>query len=164
MFENDSDSDLDEQKVLDASQDPKFQKLMEKVMEKEKEKYFLHLAHQGLKLPSDFDISKLKTNIRNNDDTNTNTNDGTNQVESHKNKNDKSSLVNPLNILVQQIQDLQAQVVKMQSRTSTKQYSLEDIYPYKFDKILVMLPFPPNFKIPKFDKYKGKGDPRDHIK
>jgi len=27
-----------------------------------------------------------------------------------------------------------------------------------------MTSFPPNFKIHKFDKYKGKGDPRDHIK
>lgn len=26
-----------------------------------------------------------------------------------------------------------------------------------------MPPFPRNFEAPKFDKYKGKGDPRDHV-
>lgn len=26
------------------------------------------------------------------------------------------------------------------------------------------LPFPPHFETPKFDRYRGKGDPRDHIK
>lgn len=27
-----------------------------------------------------------------------------------------------------------------------------------------MIPFPSNFEVPKFDKYQGKGDPRDHIR
>jgi len=27
-----------------------------------------------------------------------------------------------------------------------------------------MIPFPQNFTIPKFDKYKGKGDPKDHLR
>lgn len=27
-----------------------------------------------------------------------------------------------------------------------------------------MSPFPPHFETPKFDKYRGKRDPRDHVK
>jgi len=48
--------------------------------------------------------------------------------------------------------------------TITKTYSLEDISPYPFDKSLKMNAFPFQFEVPKFDKYKGKGDPRDHIR
>lgn len=29
---------------------------------------------------------------------------------------------------------------------------------------MVMQPFPRGFELPKFDKYKGKGDPRDHVR
>jgi len=41
---------------------------------------------------------------------------------------------------------------------------LDDIYPYPFDGTLYMPPFPKNFETPKFDKYKGKGDPREHLR
>lgn len=42
-------------------------------------------------------------------------------------------------------------------------YTMNDIYPYPFDKSIPMTPFPPHFVTPKFDKYKGKGDPMAHI-
>jgi len=45
-----------------------------------------------------------------------------------------------------------------------KTFSLEEACPYPFDRSLPMIPFPQNFTIPKFDKYKGKGDPKDHIR
>lgn len=43
-------------------------------------------------------------------------------------------------------------------------YTLEDIFPYPFDRSIPMIPFPQNFEIPTFDNYKGKGDPHKHIK
>jgi len=52
----------------------------------------------------------------------------------------------------------------MKTGASTKHYTLEDISPYPFDMSLIMIPFPSNFEVPKFDKYRGKGDPRDHIR
>lgn len=46
---------------------------------------------------------------------------------------------------------------------TTVRYSINEICPYPFDRSLNMIPFPPNSDIPKFDKYDGKGDPRDHV-
>jgi len=45
-----------------------------------------------------------------------------------------------------------------------KPFSLENICAYPFDKSLNMIPFPPHFEIPQFDKYKGKGNPDDHLR
>lgn len=58
------------------------------------------------------------------------------------------------------MQDLIQQV---HSGRTQKQYVLEDICPYPFDRNIYMPPFPCTFETPKFDKYKGKGDPRDHV-
>lgn len=41
---------------------------------------------------------------------------------------------------------------------------MEDILWYPFDQTLYMPPLPPHFEIPKFKKYRGKGDLKDHIK
>lgn len=41
---------------------------------------------------------------------------------------------------------------------------MEDLRPYPYDRSLYMPPFPQHFESPKFDKYRGKGDPRDHIR
>lgn len=49
-------------------------------------------------------------------------------------------------------------------RGTTQRYSLEDICPYPFDKSLNMIPFPPNYEIPKYNKYNGKTDPQDHVR
>lgn len=51
----------------------------------------------------------------------------------------------------------------MQQGTTTR-YSLEDICPYPFDRRLNMVPFPPNPKTPKYDKYNGKSDPCIYIR
>lgn len=45
-----------------------------------------------------------------------------------------------------------------------KNYTMEDLRPYPCDRSLYMPPFPPHFETLKFDKYRGKGDPRDHIR
>jgi len=59
--------------------------------------------------------------------------------------------------LIQKIDD-------MQHCHKRKQYSFEDICPYPFDRSIHMPPFPKYFETPKFDKYKGKGDPREHLR
>lgn len=41
---------------------------------------------------------------------------------------------------------------------------MEDLCPYPFDRTLYMPPFPPHFETPRFNKYRGKGDPRDHVR
>lgn len=45
-----------------------------------------------------------------------------------------------------------------------KRYTFEEICLYPFYKSINMVPYPPNFYIPKFDKYKRKGDPREYVK
>lgn len=61
---NDDDEEINEETIKEAQQDPKFNKFMENVLEMDKEKYFLMLAHQGAKLPNDFDITWLRQNER----------------------------------------------------------------------------------------------------
>lgn len=41
---------------------------------------------------------------------------------------------------------------------------MQDLRPYPFDHMLYMSTFPPHFDLPKFDRYRGKGDPSDHIR
>lgn len=68
----------------------------------------------------------------------------------------------PKNNLEQQIRDLQKKVEDM--GTSKPTYTMRDICPYPFDKSIPMPPFPPHFVTPKFDKYRGRGDPKAHIR
>jgi len=116
------------------------------------------LAQQGTKILPNFDTSTLK-------DTTSTNNMETPKITQEVPKIDKTKdTTNPLDLLTQQIQVLQQQLSDIQTRASSKHYSLEDISPYPFDKGLIMIPFPSNFEVPKFDKYWGKGDPRDHIR
>lgn len=69
-----------------------------------------------------------------------------------------------IEVLTQQVQNLQKQMVRIQARKEKKKYTMEDLRAYPYDRSLYMLAFPPHFETPKFDKYKGKGDPRDHIR
>lgn len=52
----------------------------------------------------------------------------------------------------------------LQTGTTTKRFKFEEMCPYPFDTDMIKVPFPSKFEIPKYEKYKGKGDPRDHIK
>lgn len=70
---------------------------------------------------------------------------------------------NPLLSLTQQIQALQTQLQDMQ-RGTTKRYSLQDIFPYPFYRNVNMIPFPPNFLIPKYEKYNGRTGPQDNVR
>lgn len=64
---------------------------------------------------------------------------------------------------------MQQQVKKLQQQmgsihTPIKNYTLHDIFPYPFDRNIPMPPFTPHFDVPKFDKYLGKGYPKEHIR
>ncbi|XP_057823738.1 uncharacterized protein LOC131035963 [Cryptomeria japonica] len=62
--QDDDDDKITEETIKEAQQDPKFGKFMEKVLEIDKEKYFVMLAHQGVKLPHDFDVTQLRQSER----------------------------------------------------------------------------------------------------
>lgn len=47
---------------------------------------------------------------------------------------------------------------------TTKNYTMQDICPYPYNKIIPMPPFHPHFMKPNFDKYRGKEDPMAHIR
>lgn len=49
-----------EEELKEAKQNPKFLKILEQIIQRDKEKYFLFLVDQGAKLPKDFDTKKLK--------------------------------------------------------------------------------------------------------
>ncbi|GLJ23128.1 hypothetical protein SUGI_0436420 [Cryptomeria japonica] len=68
----------------------------------------------------------------------------------------------PTNNLEQQIKDLQKKMEDINTPKPT--YTMRDICPYPFDKSIPMPPFPTHFVMPKFDKYRGKGDPKAHIR
>ena len=42
-------------------------------------------------------------------------------------------------------------------------FSLENIFPLPFDRSMILTPFPPNMQIPKYNKYFGTSDPKDHL-
>lgn len=64
MFHQFGYTDVDEEAVnntiRDLEQDSIFDKLMEKLLEKEKQKYFPMLANSGAKLPQGFNMESLK--------------------------------------------------------------------------------------------------------
>ena len=45
-----------------------------------------------------------------------------------------------------------------------KTFKFESVCPYLFDRAITMVPFPKHFEIPKFDKFRGKGDLVTHMK
>lgn len=61
-----------------------------------------------------------------------------------------------------QIQNLNPRILDTQLGKLKKSYALQDICPYPFDHYITMIPFLENFEIPKFDKYRGRGDPIEH--
>lgn len=64
-------------------------------------------------------------------------------------------------MLRQQVENLAQQ---LNSGVKTTRFSLNDICPYPFDRNMKMPPFPWGFETPKFEKYRGKGDPTNHVR
>lgn len=52
----------------------------------------------------------------------------------------------------------------LQESRSEQVFKFDELYPYPYDKSIMVMPFPKHFEMPKFDKCKGKGDPRYHVK
>ena len=49
-------------------------------------------------------------------------------------------------------------------RNEPKNFKFESACPYLVGRAIMMIPFPKHFEIPKFYKFKGKGDPVTHVK
>ena len=110
---------------------------MEILLNEEKEKYFLKLAHEGAKLPHHFNVETIVT---------------------PKEETEMSKLQKQLKIM----QDQLAQMMKDKDKP-TKTYTLDALCPFPFDKNLDMPPFPRGLELPKYDKYFGTTDPQDHL-
>jgi hypothetical protein len=109
---------------------------MEKILEQHKEQYFLSLAQQGTKLPSEFDVSNLKRD----------------QEES------------PLDIVTQKLQDLQLEMERIKrGKVQLTKFSLKKLCTLTFDISITLMPFPQNIQLPKHDKYFGTINPQDHL-
>ena len=46
----------------------------------------------------------------------------------------------------------------------SKNFKFENDCLYRFEKTIIMTPFPKHFEIPKFDNFRGKSDPVTHVK
>jgi len=158
---HDSNKEISHEDLQEALQDRKFQRMMDKVQHQDPTKFFLHLATQGVKLPDDFDITTLKETKEERTHEDSTREERTFGTDKGKKTTNSTT---PLDMLTKQVQTLQQQLVDLQTRTSTKHYSLEEISSYPFNKSLNMIPFPLRFEVLKFNKYRGKGDLRDHIR
>lgn len=58
---------------------------------------------------------------------------------------------------------MKASLKELQVGISKRSLIFEGICPYPFNPSISTIPFPKHFEILKFDKYKGRGDPRDHL-
>lgn len=65
--------------------------------------------------------------------------------------NSKQPQVQPNQDLAQEFQELWNLVLNMNNK-GVKDVIFEKIFPFPFDKSINMVPFPPSFEIPKFDK------------
>jgi hypothetical protein len=129
LYQTEEGEDTIEKDIEDDRQDPKFHKFMEKILEKNAQKYFMMLANRGLRLPLDFGVTQLmskgkETKKPHNDEAETS---HTKDEEPPKNK-DKAPEISqnnsnnaPSNHLVDnlaQVQVLQCQLQDMQSGTT----------------------------------------------
>ena len=54
------DDEIIEKDIKEAMKAPRLQKTMDKILSLDKERYFLTLAQQGVRFPSDFDLNQLR--------------------------------------------------------------------------------------------------------
>lgn len=139
---------------------PHFNRLFDEILRSNADAHFLKLAQEGAKLPSDFDLAQLRQ--------------ASERQSRHEEERRRDPIryniprgnpppppPNEMEMLRQQVENLAQQ---LHSGVKTNQFSLKDICPYPFDRNLYMPPFPRGFETPKFEKYRGKGDPRDHVR
>lgn len=57
---NSSNDEITDEMIQEAKQDPQFHIILDKILEQNKEGYFLLLENQGAKFPSDYNMEKIK--------------------------------------------------------------------------------------------------------
>ena len=77
--------------------------------------------------------------------------------------NSQQSQMQPNQDLAQQLHELR-NLVHTMSNKGVKDFSFEEIFPFPFDRSIDMISFPPNFGIPKFNKYMEETCPVIHLK
>ena len=58
---------------------------------------------------------------------------------------------------------MQVKLNKLEKEKEPKEFSMEALCPFPFDKDLYMPPFPKRVEMPKYDKYDRNFDPQDHV-
>ena len=58
------DDEIIEKDIKEAMKDSRFQKTMDKILSLDKERYFLTLAQQGVRLLNDFDVNQLRNTTK----------------------------------------------------------------------------------------------------
>lgn len=59
-YANLGDTKITEELLQECQENPSFQRLMERLIEADKEKYILMLSSKGVRLPEDFDTENLR--------------------------------------------------------------------------------------------------------
>lgn len=143
-----------------AQHNPLFNKLFDEILRSNADAHFFRLAQEGAKLPSDFDLAQLRQASER--QTHHEEERGRDPIRYNiPQGNPPPPPPNEMEMLWQQVKNLAQQ---LHSGVKTNQFSLNDICPYPFDRNLYMPPFPCGFETPKFEKYRGKGDPCDHVR
>ena len=141
--DHDTDEEYEEVEILPehiakCHKDKNFQRVMDILLNEEKEKYFLKLAQEGAKLPHHFNVETIVT---------------------PEEETETSKLQKQLKI----VQDQLAQMMKDKDKF-TKTYTLDALCPFPFDKNLDMPPFLRGVELPKYEKYFGTTNPQDHLR
>ncbi|KAH9323714.1 hypothetical protein KI387_018353, partial [Taxus chinensis] len=182
----------DDEEVAQPELTTEEQEQVNKVIEQNKNEYLLRILAMGAKLPPDFGTENLNKLIDNGESSYhneiPNNPNGSSVEELFTKIQDLTKKLEETTIRAERLKDLNldsnthdmfdkpspaspfAQEWKLMKDTiqglqkQSKQFNFEELCPYPFDTEISRLPFPPSFEIPKFDKYKSKGDPREHVK
>lgn len=119
--DHDADEEQEEVEILPehiakCQKDKNFQKVMEILLNEEKEKYFLKLAQEGAKLPHHFNVETIIT---------------------LEEETETSKLQKQLKIM----QDQMAQMM-LEKDKPVKTFKMDTLCPFPFDKSINMPPFP----------------------
>ena len=70
----------------------------------------------------------------------------------------------PITAMMKQMHAMQVKLNKLEKEKEPKEFSMEALCPFPFDKDLYMPPFPKKVEIPKYDKYDGNSNTQDHVR
>lgn len=110
--------------------------MMQHFLNEQRGAYFLQLVQQGAKLPQGFNVEDIIVP----------------EVET------------PITAMMKQMHAMQVKLNQIEKEKVPKEFSMEALCPFPFDKNLYMPPFLKKMDIPKYDKYDGNSDPQDHVR